>query len=284
MSIRLVSYAAVGALAVGLAVAAAGEAKAQANVLKECGTQYQAAKAANELKGQSWQDFLKACRVRLSEQPAETAPAAAAPAPTPAPPPPLLRPPQRPSRPRPGPRADDSDARSGACTRADNRRQAGQARLRRQGRPDRPPEKMRRRMEVQEGRAAEGRPQGHLAEILERVQQAPQSCGRVKPRPLPPLDMARRVAPGFFLLCWTAGASRRAFLLRGTTGASRRAFSSGGTTGRSPSCGAAAFRGTGCGPRDDGEALGKRRAKRGKPYGEDRAAQAAGLLAPGARQ
>ncbi|WP_018267823.1 hypothetical protein [Methylosinus sp. LW4] len=85
MSIRLVSYAAVGALAVGLAVAAAGEAKAQANVLKECGTQYQAAKAANELKGQSWQDFLKACRVRLSEQPAETAPAAAAPAPTPAP-------------------------------------------------------------------------------------------------------------------------------------------------------------------------------------------------------
>ncbi|CAN2534401.1 hypothetical+protein [Methylocapsa aurea] len=86
MSIRLVSYAAAGALAVGLAaVVAAGEAKAQANVLKECGSQYQTAKAANELKGQSWQDFLKACRVRLSDQPAETAPAAAAPAPTPAP-------------------------------------------------------------------------------------------------------------------------------------------------------------------------------------------------------
>ncbi|MBG0810171.1 hypothetical protein IY145_12360 [Methylosinus sp. H3A] len=81
MSIRLVSYAAAGALAVALAAVAAGEAKAQANVLKECGSQYQAAKSANELKGQSWQDFLKACRVRLSEQPAETAPAAAAPAP-----------------------------------------------------------------------------------------------------------------------------------------------------------------------------------------------------------
>ncbi|PWB78794.1 MAG: hypothetical protein C3F11_22110 [Methylocystaceae bacterium] len=87
MSIRLaVSYAAAGALAVGLSAASTGEAKAQANVLKECGTQYQAAKAANELKGQSWQDFLKACRARLAEQPAPAeAPAAAAPsAPEPA--------------------------------------------------------------------------------------------------------------------------------------------------------------------------------------------------------
>ncbi len=99
MSIRLaVSYAAAGALAVGLAAVSTGEAKAQANVLKECGTQYQAAKAANELKGQSWQDFLKACRARLAEPAApveapaaaappahEPAPAAAAPTPAPAP-------------------------------------------------------------------------------------------------------------------------------------------------------------------------------------------------------
>jgi hypothetical protein len=104
MSIRLVSYAAAGALAVGLAVAAAGEAKAQANVLKECGTQYQAAKAANELKGQSWQDFLKACRVRLSEQPGEAAPAAAAPAPTPAPTPAAAAPEPAPA-PAPAPAA-----------------------------------------------------------------------------------------------------------------------------------------------------------------------------------
>jgi hypothetical protein len=87
MSIRLaVSYAAAGALAVCFASVVSGEARAQANVLKECGTQYQAAKAANELKGQSWQDFLKACRVRLAEPKAEEpAPAAAAPAPAPAP-------------------------------------------------------------------------------------------------------------------------------------------------------------------------------------------------------
>lgn len=97
MSIRLVSYAAAGALAIGIAAGAASEAKAQANVLKECGSQYQAAKAANELKGKSWQDFLKACRAKLAEpasetpaapaEPAPAAPVAAEPTPTPAPPP-----------------------------------------------------------------------------------------------------------------------------------------------------------------------------------------------------
>jgi hypothetical protein len=84
MSIRLaVSSGAACALAVCFATAAPGEAKAQANVLKECGSQYQAAKAANELKGQSWQDFLKACRARIAEPKSEepAAPAAAAPAP-----------------------------------------------------------------------------------------------------------------------------------------------------------------------------------------------------------
>ncbi|MBG0794402.1 hypothetical protein IYY11_13655 [Methylocystis sp. H62] len=79
MGIRIaVSYAAAGgALAVAVALAASsGDAYAQANVLKECGSQYQAAKAANELGGQSWQEFLKACRGRLAEQtkPAEAKP------------------------------------------------------------------------------------------------------------------------------------------------------------------------------------------------------------------
>ena len=50
-----------------------GAANAQANVWKECGAQYQAAKAANELNGQSWRDFLKACRVRLAERSAPAA-------------------------------------------------------------------------------------------------------------------------------------------------------------------------------------------------------------------
>lgn len=42
---------------------------AQANILRECGSKYQAAKAANELAGQNWQEYLKACRARLTETP-----------------------------------------------------------------------------------------------------------------------------------------------------------------------------------------------------------------------
>jgi outer membrane biosynthesis protein TonB len=78
-----VSHAAAGLFALAVGVVAGSEAAyAQANVLKECGSQYQAAKAANELAGQSWQDFLKACRARLAEEakPAEEKPAEAAPA------------------------------------------------------------------------------------------------------------------------------------------------------------------------------------------------------------
>lgn len=97
MVIRLtVMRAAAGLVLAGTGVLASGQAIAQANVLKECGTQYQAAKAANELGGQGWQDFLKSCRTRLKEavpaadakpaeaaKPAETAkPAEAAPAQT----------------------------------------------------------------------------------------------------------------------------------------------------------------------------------------------------------
>ncbi|MFY9831106.1 MAG: hypothetical protein WAK66_00075, partial [Methylocystis sp.] len=82
MSIRLaISTAAAGVFALGLAVAIPGEALAQANILKECGSEYQAAKAANQLNGQSWQEYLKACRARIAEPAA--APAAPAPAPTP---------------------------------------------------------------------------------------------------------------------------------------------------------------------------------------------------------
>lgn len=89
MVIRLaVSRAVIGLCAAAAATLAAGEALAQANVLKECGSQYQAAKAANELAGQGWQDFLKACRARLKEaaspapesKPAEAAAPKAAPA------------------------------------------------------------------------------------------------------------------------------------------------------------------------------------------------------------
>lgn len=77
MVVRLaVSHATAGLIAVGLGVVLSGEAVAQANVLRECGSQYQAAKAANELAGQSWQDFLKACRTKLTEQGQAATPAA----------------------------------------------------------------------------------------------------------------------------------------------------------------------------------------------------------------
>jgi len=68
MGIRIaVTRVAAGLVVAGFGSMASGPALAQANLLKECGTQYQAAKAANELGGQGWQDFLKACRTRLKE-------------------------------------------------------------------------------------------------------------------------------------------------------------------------------------------------------------------------
>jgi hypothetical protein len=80
MSIRLaVSHVAAGVFAACLSLAATGEAMAQANVLKECGGKYQAAKAASELKGQTWQDFLKKCREDLATEPAKTEAAPEAP-------------------------------------------------------------------------------------------------------------------------------------------------------------------------------------------------------------
>jgi len=61
------------ALAISLGVIsfniiATEKAQAQANILRECGSHYQAAKAANELGGLNWQEYLKACRARLAEQ------------------------------------------------------------------------------------------------------------------------------------------------------------------------------------------------------------------------
>ena len=53
--------------ALALAVAGfalAGPAHAQANVMQECGKEYQAAKTANTLGGKTWNEYLKDCRVR----------------------------------------------------------------------------------------------------------------------------------------------------------------------------------------------------------------------------
>jgi len=109
MSIRLrLSTAALGAAALFSAAVMSGEAFAQASVLKECGAQYQAAKAANELNGQTWQEYLKACRARLAEPAAAPAPPPAAPAPAPA----AAPPPPPPPAPAPAPAAAPAPAPS----------------------------------------------------------------------------------------------------------------------------------------------------------------------------
>ena len=72
MSIRI----AAPALALAFAgFALVGPAHAQANVMKQCGEEYQAAKSANTLGGKNWNDYLKDCRVRHSGD-AASAPAA----------------------------------------------------------------------------------------------------------------------------------------------------------------------------------------------------------------
>ena len=74
MTIRIAA-----ATAVFAAVAFSGPAFAQANVMKECGAQYQTAKAGNALAGKTWNQYLAECRTRVSATPAAaTAPAAPA--------------------------------------------------------------------------------------------------------------------------------------------------------------------------------------------------------------
>ena len=49
--------------AVGFALAGFNVAKAE-SVMKECGADWQAAKAAGTTNGQTWQEFLKSCRLQ----------------------------------------------------------------------------------------------------------------------------------------------------------------------------------------------------------------------------
>ncbi len=70
------------------AFALAGTSSANAeSVMKICGDQWKAAKAAGTTSGKTWKDFLAQCRVdqKAAAPAAEPAPAAAAPAPAPAP-------------------------------------------------------------------------------------------------------------------------------------------------------------------------------------------------------
>ena len=72
-----------------------------ASVMKQCGDDWKAAKAAGTTNGQTWQDFLKTCRAQkegaAAPAPAPAAPAAAAaPAPAPTATPTPISPPLRP--------------------------------------------------------------------------------------------------------------------------------------------------------------------------------------------
>jgi hypothetical protein len=85
-SFRAAAAALLVAAAMGLT--ATGAARAE-SVMKDCGAEWQAAKAANTTGGQTWQEFLKGCRTRHAGAAAApaTAPASApmAPAAAPAP-------------------------------------------------------------------------------------------------------------------------------------------------------------------------------------------------------
>jgi hypothetical protein len=84
MRISLIGLASAVLIGLGLSVTAAS---AQQSVMKECGTQWQAAKAAGTTNGQTWPQFLKDCRAHLASTGVTTsAPAAPAPAPAAAPP------------------------------------------------------------------------------------------------------------------------------------------------------------------------------------------------------
>ena len=73
------------ALTVGFGLTATTQANAQAAVMKECSTDYSAAKAAGTLGDKTWPGFLADCRLRKANATPVAAPAPAAPAPAPAP-------------------------------------------------------------------------------------------------------------------------------------------------------------------------------------------------------
>jgi hypothetical protein len=66
-------------------VAAAPAATGGESVMKQCGDQWKAAKAAGTTNGQTWQEFLKSCRAQTASAPAAAPTMAPAPAPAPLP-------------------------------------------------------------------------------------------------------------------------------------------------------------------------------------------------------
>ncbi len=151
----------------------AAPAEAHVSVQKQCGAEYQAAKAAGSLNGETWQQFLQACRTRHAA-PAAAAPAAPAPAPVAAP---AAPPPAPVAAPAAEPAAPATGRRRPREPRHDEERQARQ--------PwntgvHRSRESLRRRVARQEGRAAEGQSQSDLARLPQRMQQAAEGSGALR--------------------------------------------------------------------------------------------------------
>lgn len=74
------------------------------SVMKQCGDEWKAAKAAGTTGGQTWQEFLKTCKAQKAGA-AAPAPAAAAPAAAPAPAPAPAAAPAKPAPMKPAPKA-----------------------------------------------------------------------------------------------------------------------------------------------------------------------------------
>ncbi len=179
------------------AAPAAAPAEAHVSVQKECGSEYQAAKAAGSLSGQTWQQFLQACRARHGAAPAAAAPAAPAPAPAPV---------AAPAAPAPAPAAPSGPNRRAGRSRQACRRSRRRSARRRRDHEDRQAleprntgvhrarESVRRRVARQEGCAPKGQSQGDLAFLPQRMQQAAEGPGtlRVKRRPPPSPSPALR--------------------------------------------------------------------------------------------
>ncbi|MGO9421560.1 hypothetical protein [Roseiarcus sp.] len=92
-------------VAAAMGLTATGPAEAQ-SVMKECGSEWQAAKANNTTNGQTWQEFLKGCRARHASAPAAAPSAAPAAVPAAAPAPaPMAPAPAQTAQPAPAPMA-----------------------------------------------------------------------------------------------------------------------------------------------------------------------------------
>ena len=63
MRLSVLRVCAAAVIALGIALAGSSTANAE-SIMKECGSEWQAAKAAGTTNGQTWQEFLKSCRVQ----------------------------------------------------------------------------------------------------------------------------------------------------------------------------------------------------------------------------